>query len=1009
MSFIKKTVIASFVFEALIGGSSSAIASQISAQAIYQQASVGNVSYFQLLSRYRNMIDVTDAQGNTAYCLAVKNHDTVAQSVLFEYGANPYHPCNNEVKKSRSTETASREKVGPRKKFKDDSLFSGNSKRYMLAGAGLLAVGGGVALAMSGGGGGGGHGQASGAEPVGSLSPNNASKFRTAEYMAGNFLDGIKGAEAYSYIYGTDESGKLFGHQAGSDKALEKIKVGIFDNGVYPNVDLDGKVVKRYDINEYSGERSVWSYMRQDGSLQAYVVKKGSKYYLFHIHREKDAFGEYYNVFEPVNYGQNGDRLDWAVDEKDLADVMQQAWKISLSDMSLVNAGTGYPGEDLSELDPDLPISDLVSLWAGTINGMNHGSHVAGIIAGNKNDQGMHGVAFDNAQIEGVSWDLSTDMYGTVKNMVDNGVRVFNNSWGVAVPLPQQGVEVSLIFLGKDVVDSYIYAAKNKAVWVQSAGNEAMNQPSLDAALGFINLNTDGYVKGDTEVPYLSVVALDYGTKSATATSGEIAWYSNACGSASGFCLAAPGSDILSTGASKEGNVYLSGTSMAAPVVSGSIALLNGYYPWLNAQNVAYLLLETANNKGVYANSAVYGRGALDLEAAVTTPLGELKLPENSSFDSLSSAKASKLSLSTPLQQKMLKAMPETVTAFDILNRPFQYDTAKLVNITHASNANLRNAVSKIATGGAKRVIKDEKTGFQFSSEETLSRGGKAGFSSAEVVSETADSSTRLYYAANSKYATGDNVLRDVSNPYFAMNEAYGAENTFKLSNASKVKFSIQTGENGLYERDYEQDKHSFDKRAYSFAGEYGFNLTDYLEVATLGGMLFEDEAMLGMNGTGMFGIKDSSTYYMGVRAALNLTPDFSIVAAYYRGYTKGSETSMLALSDLQTESFMLAGEYKLNAKDKIGLSLSSPLSVVKGRASVLFANGRDSYSDTIYMQKLTTSLKPEAKEYDLGLYYQGQPKEDVNLMGKIQARFNADGEKGVTDYMGIVGAGISF
>lgn len=45
-----------------------------------------------------------------------------------------------------------------------------------------------------------------------------------------------------------------------------------------------------------------------------------------------------------------------------------------------------------------------------------------------------------------------------------------------------------------------------------------------------------------------------------------------------------------------------------------------GYYPWLSAQNVAYILLETANDQGEYADSAKYGQGALDLEAADTTP-----------------------------------------------------------------------------------------------------------------------------------------------------------------------------------------------------------------------------------------------------------------------------------------------------------------------------------------------------------------------------------------------------
>ena len=36
------------------------------------------------------------------------------------------------------------------------------------------------------------------------------------------------------------------------------------------------------------------------------------------------------------------------------------------------------------------------------------------------------------------------------------------------------------------------------------------------------------------------------------------------------------------------------------------------------------------------------------------------------------------------------------------------------------------------------------------------------------------------------------------SNPYLAMNEAYGAENMLKLSDTSRLKLSLQTGENVL-------------------------------------------------------------------------------------------------------------------------------------------------------------------------------------------------------------------
>jgi hypothetical protein len=370
----------------------------------------------------------------------------------------------------------------------------------------------------------------------------------------------------------------------------------------------------------------------------------------------------------------------------------------------------------------------------------------------------------------------------------------------------------------------------------------------------------------------------------------------------------------------------------------------------------------------------------------------------------MKTATGSKLLLGTATQSKIKKSLPKMVTAFDALNRPFEYETSKLVSATHASNANFRNEVSHAAISKPSKVIKDEKSGFTFSSHEALAKNGQEHLSEVSVVHETDKGSTRFYYAENSQYTNAESAVRPTSNPYLTMNEAYGAEHTLNLSDVSRLKLSLQTGENGLYGRDYEQDHQSFDERAYGMGAEYSFDLTDYLELSALGGLLYEEDAMLGMNGRGGFAIKDGSTYYAGIKAMFNVTPNFTILAAYYRGYTEGRDTSLLSMSNLETESYMMAGEYKLNKENKIGLSLRSPMSVVKGKSSFRYASGRDNYSDRIYMRRLTSSLKPAAKEYDLGMYYIGEPKEDLNITGKIEARFNADGEKGVTDYLGIMG-----
>ena len=978
---------------------------------IYMQAREGNYDYFNRLARYRNAINMQDATGNTAYCFALRYKDTAAQEMLAGYGANTAHPC---VEKLQEEQAAQAERAQRAAQYRQRSGFSGSryaddGNNYLWWGVGALAVGGGIAALASSGGGGSGGDSSGGTygnvylgegEPSGTVEKTDEQEFADKkEFEDSNLLGAINADSAYSHIYGKDEKGLLYSHQANSDEALEKVRVGVIDTGVANNRDLEGKIVKSYDINKYNDIGNIRGHFESNVEM-----------YIFHMPDAEPGDGDYYFLWvdssdasDPVGNGAAG------LTESQLNEVLAE-YGLSQSDFYVMNGGGGNAA-GTSAINNFVP--DNINNWWQIAQQLNHGTHVAGIIAGSKNDMGSHGVAFENAEIVSASWDLETPIFETVKSMVDNdNVKVFSNSWGYSVI--ESGLTADnanmLPQIDASSVQSYAYAAKNGAVWVQATGNDGYNNAAAHAGMGNLDLSDYGYDgPGEYEVPFLAVTALDAATADSSAPSGYLADYANWCGSASGYCIAAPGTNIESTAGADEGFVHSNGTSMATPAVAGSVALLQGYYPWLSAQNVAYILLETANDQGEYADKNRYGQGALDLEAAVTTPIDGLELATSSSFDSLTPTGMSKLLLPTSVQNKILKSLPKTVTAFDALKRPFEYSTDKLVNETHASNANFRNAVSRLALGGKKKTIKDDKTGFAFTSSESMDNGGRAGLATMEVTHETDSGSTRFYYAENSRYDTPESVLTPTSNPYLAMNEAYGAENTMNLSDTSRLKLSLQTGENGLYERDYEQDNHSFTERSYAFTGEYSFNLTDYLELAALGGMLNENEAMLGMNGTGGFEFGDSSTYYMGLRAALNLTPDVSLIAAYYRGFTQGADTPMLAISDLQTESFMLAGEYRLNATDKIGVSLSSPLSVVKGSASLMYANGRDNYSDTVYMNKLKMSLTPEAREYDLGLYYQGQPKEDLSLTGKVQARFNADGEKGVTDYIGIVGVQSSF
>ena len=107
---------------------------------------------------------------------------------------------------------------------------------------------------------------------------------------------------------------------------------------------------------------------------------------------------------------------------------------------------------------------------------------------------------------------------------------------------------------------------------------------------------------------------------------GEIASFSNGCGAARNWCLMAPGDDleILPGG-------RVRGTSFAAPMVSGALAVLKSRLPSMRMEVVQALLLDSADPLGTRVSDPrepdpVYGWGRLNLERAITRQ-GTVNLP----------------------------------------------------------------------------------------------------------------------------------------------------------------------------------------------------------------------------------------------------------------------------------------------------------------------------------------------------------------------------------------------
>jgi len=252
---------------------------------------------------------------------------------------------------------------------------------------------------------------------------------------------------------------------------------------------------------------------------------------------------------------------------------------------------------------PGLHGYDFVDDDADPSDSGGHGTHVAGTIAAAANGQGVVGVA-PEAKImvlRGLGYFGGTNymLVRALKYAADCGAKVVNNSWGSGGK-------------SKAYEDVLRYGTGKGVVYVFSAGNSYRtgNRPSWPV----------GY---STLLPGVIGVG-------ATSNDNRRAGFSNA---GPYVTVGAPGAAILSTVPVAQNPAdpyaYLQGTSMAAPHVTGVVALLLSAKPNATPEEVRRALEQGANAKATgqpakpdYAAGGQYGYGLVDAKASLDFLLG---------------------------------------------------------------------------------------------------------------------------------------------------------------------------------------------------------------------------------------------------------------------------------------------------------------------------------------------------------------------------------------------------
>jgi subtilisin family serine protease len=317
-------------------------------------------------------------------------------------------------------------------------------------------------------------------------------------------------------------------------------------------------------------------------------------------------------------------------------------------------ADTGYD-VDHSDLTGQV-VATKDYTGTGIQDNHGHGSHVLGSIVAKKDGTGMHGVAFDAKAVvvkvgdssyinmdnaaTGLAW--AADQGAIVGNLSANSnydrwfrdsiVKLGDNTYKTVSPYYDYSAGTYYNNLSPDTWKS---VTDKGMVLVNSAGNQGLD---VSAMPGWFATETDADGNLVLGGKVLIVGSYNFSTN-------NIDGFSNKAGhlcrviiddtcrdqyKTSDFYVLAPGWTYSTDNDGTYGNMY--GTSMAAPIVTGQIAILHQMWPHMKGENLVKLVTATADKSITGYDVNIHGQGVVDFDEA-TKPQGAIGIPTTGRVD----------------------------------------------------------------------------------------------------------------------------------------------------------------------------------------------------------------------------------------------------------------------------------------------------------------------------------------------------------------------------------------
>ena len=409
-----------------------------------------------------------------------------------------------------------------------------------------------------------------------------------------------------------------------------------------------------------------------------------------------------------------------------------------------------------------------------------------------------------------------------------------------------------------------------------------------------------------------------------------------------------------------------SGTSFAAPLVSGSLALMRQYFMratgcagadcGLGGHELTRRILATADRRGIYADASVYGSGLLDLQNALT-PQGETRLMtgrnlrDGASHAPGSSALVPPGALGDSVRKNLLSA---PLAMFDSMNAPFPVSAAEM--LAEPTPAGM---------GARLRTLMDSQSANQNAAAMDFENGFRGWLGT--------DSAGDLFFNLN-KTEPPLSHADAFANPYAALAGA-GLH-----AGMGRGGFGLAAFGDSVLEADAARAG-----GIHGLAAEVSFSGLEDSEGSASGfglqaGLVRESDSLLAGRGLGGFGGIRARTVFAGFRGFGNLRDGWRFRAVAYWGRTDSDSDSSAGNSWWSGSENLWSGAYAaglertgiFRADDILGLWLGQPLRAEGGEISFRRPTGRTKHGDLTYREE-RWSARPSGRELALsGMYRRG-------------------------------------